>query len=106
MKSHLRVSMACILCTLLMSVSAFGQSGELKSNIYNPGNLKPTRDSELKVKAGQPAPDFTLTATSGKKISLSQYRGKRNVVLSFVPAAFTPVCSDQWPGYNIVKGMN
>ncbi|MFC1830127.1 redoxin domain-containing protein, partial [Thermodesulfobacteriota bacterium] len=29
--------------------------------------------------------------------------GKKNVVISFVPAAWTPVCSDQWPGYNIVK---
>ncbi len=27
------------------------------------------------------------------------------MVISFVPAAFTPVCSDQWPGYNIVKDM-
>ena len=39
------------------------------------------------------------------KITLSQYLGKNNVVLSFVPAAWTPVCSDQWPGYNIVKDM-
>lgn len=104
MKSYLRASIACILYTLLMSYSAFGQSGELTGNIYNPGKLKP-RDSELKVKAGQPAPDFTLSAVSGNKISLSHYRGQKNVVLSFVPAAFTPVCSDQWPGYNIVKEM-
>ena len=82
----------------------FAQSTELPDNIYNPGKLKP-RDSILKVKAGQPAPDFTLPAVSGKKISLSDYRGKSNVVISFVPAAFTPVCSDQWPGYNIVKDM-
>jgi len=27
------------------------------------------------------------------------------VVISFVPAAWTPVCSDQWPGYNIVKEL-
>jgi peroxiredoxin (alkyl hydroperoxide reductase subunit C) len=27
------------------------------------------------------------------------------VVLSFVPAAWTPVCSDQWPGYNITKNI-
>jgi len=40
---------------------------------------------------------------SGGKIFLSQHRGKKNVVLSFVPAAWTPVCLDQWPGYNIVK---
>jgi len=87
-----------------MSSGVLAGSEELNSNIYNPGKLKP-RDSILKVKAGQPAPDFTLPAVSGQKISLSQYRGKSNVVLSFVPAAFTPVCSDQWPGYNIVKDM-
>jgi len=104
MKSYLKSGFVGLLVTLLMCTSAFGQSGELKDNIYNPGNLKP-RDSELKVKAGQPAPDFTLPAVSGHEIALSQYRGKKNVVLSFVPAAFTPVCSDQWPGYNIVKEM-
>ena len=32
-------------------------------------------------------------------------QGRKNVVISFVPAAWTPVCSDQWPGYNIVKGI-
>ena len=104
MKSYLKLGAVCAIGLLLMSALAFGQSAELKGNIYDPGNLKP-RDSELKVKAGQPAPDFTLPAVSGRKISLSQYRGKKNVVLSFVPAAFTPVCSDQWPGYNIVKDM-
>jgi peroxiredoxin (alkyl hydroperoxide reductase subunit C) len=54
---------------------------------------------------GDPAPDFSLPAVSGGKFALSQYRGKKNVVLSFVPAAWTPVCSDQWPGYNIVQGL-
>ncbi len=57
----------------------------------------------MKVNAGQEAPDFTLPSVSGKKITLSDYRGKKNVVLSFVPAAWTPVCSHQWPGYNIAK---
>jgi peroxiredoxin len=75
-----------------------------KDNIYNPGSLKSV-DSVLKVKVGGKAPDFTLKAVSGEEISLAQYRGKKNVVISFVPAAWTPVCSDQWPGYNIVKEM-
>ncbi|NVM24030.1 MAG: peroxiredoxin, partial [Desulfobacterales bacterium] len=66
------------------------------------GPLKPT-DSVLKVKVGDRAPDFTLPAVSGANVSLGGYLGKKNVVLSFVPAAWTPVCSDQWPGYNIVK---
>ena len=51
------------------------------------------------------APDFTLPSISGEKVTLSEYRGKKNVVLSFVPAAWTPVCSDQWPGYNITKSF-
>ena len=93
-----------VFCLFLMGGVVLAETEELQENIYNPGNLKP-RDSILKVKAGQSAPDFTLPAVSGEKISLSAYRGKKNVVLSFVPAAFTPVCSDQWPGYNIVKDM-
>ena len=66
--------------------------------IFNPGHLKPF-DSELKVKVGDAAPDFTLPSIEGNKITLSQYQGRKNVVISFVPAAWTPVCSDQWPGY-------
>jgi peroxiredoxin (alkyl hydroperoxide reductase subunit C) len=84
--------------------SAFGLSDAFKNNIYNPGLLKPT-DSVLKLNVGNRAPDFTLKAVSGETVSLRQYRGKKNVVISFVPAAWTPVCSDQWPGYNIVKDI-
>ena len=83
---------------------AYAISEAIKENIYQVGTLKPV-DSVLKVKVGIQAPDFTLSAVSGEKISLSQYRGKKNVVLSFVPAAWTPVCSDQWPGYNIIKDV-
>jgi peroxiredoxin (alkyl hydroperoxide reductase subunit C) len=82
----------------------FAISDAYKGNIYQTGPLKPM-DSKLKVKVGDPAPNFTLPAISGEKISLGQYRGKKNVVLSFVPAAWTPVCSDQWPGYNITKDI-
>lgn len=76
----------------------------LLESIYTPGHLKPV-DSIVKVAVGQVAPDFTLKSIKGKQITLSQYRGKKKVVLSFVPAAFTPVCSDQWPGYNISKAI-
>ncbi|OPY90460.1 MAG: putative peroxiredoxin [Syntrophus sp. PtaU1.Bin208] len=88
----------------LSSPAAYGLSDAYKDNVYNPGNLKPV-DSVLKVKVGDPAPDFTLRSISGELVSLKDYRGKKNVVLSFVPAAWTPVCSDQWPGYNIVKDI-
>jgi peroxiredoxin len=84
--------------------NAFAVSDAFKNNIYNVGKLKPV-DSVLKIKVGQKAPDFTLQAVSGKKVSLKDFTGKKNVVLSFVPAAWTPVCSDQWPGYNIVQDL-
>jgi peroxiredoxin (alkyl hydroperoxide reductase subunit C) len=82
--------------------AAHGRSDAYKENIYPVGKLKPT-DSVLKLKVGDRAPDFTLPAVRGDKVTLSQYRGKKNVVISFVPAAWTPVCSDQWPGYNIAQ---
>ena len=72
------------------------------SSIYDPGTLKPV-DSILRVKVGEMAPDFVLDSVSGGEVRLSSYRGKTNVVLSFIPAAWTPVCSGQWPGYNIAK---
>jgi len=93
-----------VISLFIWCTTAFGFSDALKGNIYSPGNLKPT-DSVLRVEAGVVAPDFSLPAVSGGRISLAQYRGKKNVVLSFVPAAWTPVCSDQWPGYNIIKDI-
>ncbi len=80
------------------------ESGIPQDRIFEVGTLKPL-DSTLKVKVGDPAPDFSLPTINGRTITLSEFRGKKNVVLSFVPAAWTPVCSGQWPGYNIVQDM-
>jgi peroxiredoxin len=98
------IAMAAVILALSAPAGAQTHSEAFKDNIFQPGVLKPT-DSVLEVKVGDPAPDFTLPSVSGEKVTLSQYRGKKNVVLSFVPAAWTPVCSDQWPGYNIVKDL-
>ena len=43
---------------------------------------------------GQPAPDFTLTAHTGRRVSLSDLRG-RKVVVFFYPAAMTPGCTKE-----------
>jgi cytochrome oxidase Cu insertion factor (SCO1/SenC/PrrC family) len=46
----------------------------------------------LKLKVGDAAPDFTLLAFDGKdlkKVSLQDYKGKKNVVLAFFVFAFT-----------------
>lgn len=41
------------------------------------------------LKPGDTAPEFSLPSTTGKDIKLSDYKGKKIVVLSFFPAAFT-----------------
>lgn len=104
MNKYFKIQMVLLTVMLFVSSHAFGRSEAFKNNIYNPGILKPI-DSVLKVKVGEKVPDFTLPSLSGQKISLSQFRGKKNVVISFVPAAWTPVCSDQWPGYNIAESF-
>jgi peroxiredoxin len=98
------ILIAGILSVFVSVPMAFAISDAYKGNIYQTGTLKPI-DSVLKVKKGVQAPNFSLPSVSGEKVSLSQFRGKKNVVLSFVPAAWTPVCSDQWPGYNIAKDI-
>lgn len=104
MKKPVIISIIAGLIICLPMTFVHAASEAFKQNTYNPGQLKPV-DSTLKVKAGDLAPDFTLPAVSGEEVTLSQFRGKKHVVLSFVPAAWTPVCSDQWPGYNIVRQM-
>jgi peroxiredoxin (alkyl hydroperoxide reductase subunit C) len=99
---QLKLGLGFIIIILYFTSNAFSISEIFKDNIY-PLKMEKPRDSVLKVKVGNLAPDFILPSISGEKISLKQFRGKKNVVLSFVPAAWTPVCSDQWPGYNIAK---
>ena len=41
------------------------------------------------LKVGDEAPDFTLPDNTNKPVKLSDFRGKKNVVLAFFPAAFT-----------------
>ena len=50
---------------------AFGRSDAFKGNIYNPGVLK-ARDSAPKLKVGDKAPDFSLPALNGERVSLQQ----------------------------------
>jgi peroxiredoxin len=55
----------------------------------------------MPLEIGDEAPDFELRSHRGGTIRLSDYRGKKNVVVAFHPLAFTPVCATQMAGYQV-----
>ena len=64
------------------------------------------------VKVGQAAPDFTasyLAMENGrpgfKSVKLSDYKGQKNVVLAFFPAAFSPGCTSEMAKYQETSGQ-
>lgn len=54
------------------------------------------------IAVGEAAPDFKLRDQDGEEVALSDYRGRR-VLLIFYPADFSPVCGDQLSVYQEVK---
>jgi cytochrome oxidase Cu insertion factor (SCO1/SenC/PrrC family) len=85
------------LSTTAMIVLAFGcaraqQQATTTSNAQTqPAQSQPPQTAAPKthLKVGQPAPDFTLRDTTGKEVKLSEFRGKKSVVLAFYVLAFT-----------------
>jgi peroxiredoxin len=51
---------------------------------------------------GTRAPEFTLRTTPDQTVSLSEFRGQ-NLVISFYPADWSPVCGDQMSLYNEIR---
>jgi peroxiredoxin len=49
----------------------------------------------MPVEVGQVAPDFTLKNQHGEEVTLSSFRGSKNVVLVFYPFAFSPTCTGE-----------
>ena len=49
----------------------------------------------MTIAVGSEAPDFTLKDQDGQLVRLSDYRGKKNVLLVFFPLAFTGICQGE-----------
>lgn len=49
----------------------------------------------MSLEIGQEAPNFTLKNQFGEEVTLSDYRGVKNVVLVFFPMAFTGICTGE-----------
>lgn len=54
-----------------------------------------TTELQNSPQIGELAPDFTAPSTSGRDVSLSEYRGRSNVLLAFFPLAFTGTCTKE-----------
>jgi mycoredoxin-dependent peroxiredoxin len=52
----------------------------------------------MSVQVGDEAPDFELRDQTGQPVRLSDYRGKKNVVIVFYPLSFTGVCEGEMCG--------
>ena len=50
---------------------------------------------EMSLTIGQAAPDFTLKNQFGEKVTLSSFKGQKNVVITFYPFAFTGTCTGE-----------
>ena len=72
-RSLAAVVLVALLSVFALSVVALGQQPPPKTNL----------------KVGDKAPDFTLRATDGKTYKLSDFKGKKNVVLAIYVLAFT-----------------
>ena len=70
------------LLTLLIAL-AFSSIPTAYAQLGPKEAAKPPPTDLQRVKVGEPAPDFTLENMDGKRISLSDLRGKKNVVLVF-----------------------
>jgi len=66
---------------------------------YIPGLTTTTPEITMSIKAGDQAPDFTLvtkTTDGPQLVTLSGLIGQSNIVLLFVPMAFTGVCTTEF----------
>ena len=53
----------------------------------------------MSAQVGTTAPDFELGSHRGEKVRLSNFRGRKHVIIAFHPLAFTPVCATQMRNY-------
>lgn len=83
-------SLPIILLLTVLALPAFGQ--QPAASPAPPAKqpvTQPPAPPKTHLKVGQAAPDFTLTDTEGKEVSLHDFKDKKNVVLAFYVLAFT-----------------
>ena len=65
----------------------------MRENIKSPICVQKYLDDSMKINVGDKAPDFTLPSQMGDNVTLSEYFGKKNIVLYFYPKDESPGCT-------------
>jgi AhpC/TSA family len=88
----MKMELKQLVCLLILNLGLVSTSAPLLL-AQNKSQGKTEKEAPpMKLKVGDVAPDFTLLAFDGKelkKVSLQDYRGKKNVALAFFVFAFT-----------------
>ena len=72
-------SIRAMLCALVLVLAAGQFSARAQED----------KIAKTPLKTGDTAPDFTLLSNEWKPVTLSEFRGKKNVILAFYVLAFT-----------------
>ena len=86
------LSVFCLACQRSgppASKSAGGGAANSPAGAQANSAAQPPAAPQTQLKVGDRAPDFELTDTEGQKVHLSDFKGKKNVVLAFYVLAFT-----------------
>jgi hypothetical protein len=73
-----RILASCLLLASLSAITPIAAGPQKKDEFV-----------KLSLKVGDPAPDFTLLSDEWKTVKLSDFRGKKNVLLAVYVLAFT-----------------
>jgi len=79
----IKKSLTLVLFLAALSVTALAQQPATSAT------PRPAAPPKTHLKVGQAAPEFNLPATDGKTYKLSDFKGKKNVVLAAYVLAFT-----------------
>ena len=88
----LALSFFCLTCqksAQLSGESSGGNSNNSSANAQANSSAQTPAAPQTQLKVGDRAPDFALTDTEGQTVRLSDFHGKKNVVLAFYVLAFT-----------------
>jgi peroxiredoxin Q/BCP len=93
----LALSLSCMSCQKSAQPAGNAAAGNAAAGNSNNSSAgaqanaagQPPAAPQTQLKVGDRAPDFELTDTEGQKVRLSDFKGKKNVVLAFYVLAFT-----------------